>query len=42
MKPCALLHRSMEVGSREWPNRKAAAENDASMLGLTLGSYPFQ
>lgn len=42
MKPCALLQRSITFGKREWPKRKAAAENEANIFGFTVGSYPFQ
>lgn len=42
INPCALLQRSMAFGRREWPKRKAAAENDANIFGLASESYPFQ
>lgn len=35
---CALLHLSTAVGSRECPNRKAAAEKASRMFGLISGS----
>lgn len=32
---CNLLHLSIELGNKEWPNRNAAAEKASKMLGFT-------